>query len=71
MYAIFILILLFQATTALIGYYCESQLLNAKTISLLQVIEFVETKAIQCELEINRTIYHCVMYSHISVVKNG
>ena len=93
MFAIFTLVLLFQATTALIGYDCGSRLLNITTISLLdvgqceipsnqlnitrkyvqllQVNEFVETKVIQCKLEIHRTIYHCGMYSHISVVKNG
>ena len=42
-----------------------------KYIQSLQVNEFIKTKAIQCKLEIHRTIYHCGMYSHISVVKNG
>ena len=35
MFATFTLVLLFQATTALIGYDCGSRLLNITTISLL------------------------------------
>ena len=33
--------------------------------------EFAETRAIQCKLEIHRTIYYCGIYSHISIVKHG
>ena len=40
-------------------------------VQLLQVNEFTETQAIQCKLEIHRTVYYCGMYSHISIVKHG
>ena len=40
-------------------------------VQLLQVNESTETQAIQCKLEINRTVYYCGMDSHISIVKHG
>lgn len=40
-------------------------------IQLLQLSDFEEIRAIQCRLEIDRTIYYCGMYSHISAVHNG
>ena len=40
-------------------------------LQLLQINEYTETKVIQCKLEIHRTIYHCGMFSHISIVSNG
>ena len=38
---------------------------------MLQVNEFIESRAIQCKLEVHRTVYHCGMDSHISIVKHG
>lgn len=40
-------------------------------IQLLQLSNFEEIRAIQCRLEIDRTIYYCRMHSHISAVHNG
>ena len=53
-------------------YQVPSGSLNVtrKYIKLLQNDEFVETRAIQCKLEIHRTIYYSGMYSHISIVKH-
>ena len=42
-----------------------------KYVQLLQVTEFVETRAIQSKLVIHRTIFYCGMYSHVSIVKHG
>ena len=44
---------------------------SRKYVQLLQVNEFSETQAIQCKLEIHRTVYYCGMYSHISIVRHG
>lgn len=40
-------------------------------IQLLQLNEFIENKVIQCKVEIHRTIFHCGMNSHVSVVAHG
>ena len=40
-------------------------------VQLLQVNEFTEVRVMQCKVEIHRTIYHCGMHSHISIVRNG
>ncbi|XP_076384601.1 uncharacterized protein LOC143263768 [Megalopta genalis] len=40
-------------------------------IQLLQLVNFKDVPAFQCKVEIDRTIYHCGMYSHTSVVSNG
>lgn len=40
-------------------------------IQLLQLSEYNYAEVIQCKIEISRTIYHCGMHSHISVVQNG
>lgn len=40
-------------------------------IQLLQLSEYNYAEVIQCKVEISRTIYHCGMHSHISVVRNG
>ncbi|XP_015596322.1 uncharacterized protein LOC107268247 [Cephus cinctus] len=40
-------------------------------IQLLQLTDFMSTEVLQCKIEIDRTIYYCGMYSHISVVNNG
>ena len=40
-------------------------------IQLLQMEDYSTTELIQCKVEIDRTIYYCGMYSHVSVVKNG
>lgn len=40
-------------------------------LQLLQLNEFDHTSVIQCRIEIDRTIYHCGMHSHISAVHNG
>ena len=40
-------------------------------IQLLQVTDFSEVHVIQCKVEIRRSIYHCGMHSHISIVSNG
>lgn len=40
-------------------------------IQLLQLSEYNYAEVIQCKVEISRTIYHCGMHSHISVVQNG
>ena len=45
--------------------------ISRKYVQLLQVNEFSEPQAIQCKLEIHRTIYYCGMYSHISIAKHG
>ena len=44
---------------------------SRKYVQLLQVNEFVETQAIQCKLEVHRTVFYCEMHSHISIVNNG
>ncbi|XP_048513395.1 uncharacterized protein LOC105693533 [Athalia rosae] len=38
---------------------------------LLQLTEFRTTDAIQCRIEIDRTVYHCGMHSHVSLVELG
>ena len=42
-----------------------------KTIQLLQVADFSEVHVTQCKVEIRKSIYHCDMHSHISIVSNG
>lgn len=44
---------------------------TAVYIQLLQLSEYNYAEVIQCKVEISRTIYHCGMHSHISVVHNG
>ena len=45
--------------------------MTKKYLQLPQITEYIETKAIQFKLEIHRTIYHCGMFSYISIVLNG
>lgn len=40
-------------------------------LQLMQFNEFGYTEAIQCRIEIDRTIYRCGMFSHVSAVSNG
>ena len=39
-------------------------------IQLIQFSNIATTPVMQCKVEIKRTIYHCGMHSHISVVEN-
>ncbi|KOC58954.1 hypothetical protein WH47_00966 [Habropoda laboriosa] len=54
---------------------CDSSTIKptvtTKQIQLLQLSDFRNTHVTQCHIEINRTVYHCGMYSHISAVNNG
>lgn len=40
-------------------------------IQLMQLSDYDRTAALQCRVEIDRTIYYCGMHSHVSVVSNG
>lgn len=40
-------------------------------IELLQVNTYKEATVTQCKIEVHRTVYHCGMFSHISVVIEG
>lgn len=40
-------------------------------IQLLQLKEYSLTKVIQCKIEVDRNIYYCGAYSHMSVVHSG
>ena len=40
-------------------------------ISLLQLNEYADTLVRYCKIEIERTVGHCGMWSHVSMVKNG
>lgn len=40
-------------------------------VQLLQLSDYGSTEVIQCKVEISRTIYHCGMHSHVSIVHNG
>lgn len=40
-------------------------------LQLMQLSDYDKTTAIQCKIEIDRTIYYCGMYSHVSVVHNA
>lgn len=40
-------------------------------IQLMQLSDFDKTPAIQCKVEVDRTIYYCGMHSHVSIVQNG
>jgi len=40
-------------------------------VQLLQLSDFDKAQAIQCKIEIDRTIYYCGMHSHVSIVHNG
>ncbi|XP_048511828.1 uncharacterized protein LOC125501065 [Athalia rosae] len=40
-------------------------------VQLLQLSNFKKTKAIQCRIEIDRTVYHCGMHSHTSITAHG
>lgn len=40
-------------------------------IQLMQLSDFDRTPAIQCRVEVDRTINYCGMYSHVSIVHNG
>lgn len=42
-----------------------------KYIQLMQLSDFNYANVMQCKVEIDRTIYHCGMYSHVSIVQNG
>lgn len=42
-----------------------------KYINLIQLNHFMDTKVIQCKVQISRTVYRCGMWSHVSVVNNG
>ncbi|XP_076238647.1 uncharacterized protein LOC143181874 [Calliopsis andreniformis] len=42
-----------------------------KYVQLLQLSEYNNAEVLQCKIEIDRTIYHCGMHSHTSVVHNG
>lgn len=54
---------------------CEIEDIEPETqntyVQLLQLSEFERTAAIQCRVEIDRTIYYCGMHSHVSVVQGG
>lgn len=41
------------------------------SIQLLQLSEYQHAEVMQCKIAIQRTIFHCGMHSHISVVKGG
>lgn len=46
--------------------------INADTyIQLLQLSDYNYAEVIQCKVEMSRTIYHCGMHSHVSIVYNG
>ncbi|KAL2711937.1 hypothetical protein V1478_018172 [Vespula squamosa] len=55
--------------------YCETpdlQTVNSIVfIQLLQASDYNMSKVLQCRIEIDRTIFHCDMHSHISIVHNG
>lgn len=40
-------------------------------VQLMQMSDHSKTRAIQCRIEIDRTIFYCGMHSHISLVSNG
>ncbi|KMQ89865.1 hypothetical protein RF55_10448 [Lasius niger] len=40
-------------------------------VQLLQLSDYNHAKAIQCKVEISRSIYYCGMHSHVSVDHNG
>lgn len=40
-------------------------------IQLLQLSTYNYAEVIQCKVEVSRTIYHCGMHSHVSIVNNG
>src|SRR5580765_3398282 len=40
-------------------------------VQLLQLSDYNHAEVIQCKVEISRSIYHCGMHSHVSVVHNG
>lgn len=40
-------------------------------VQLLQISDFLKLRVTQCHVEVDRTIYHCGMHSHISVVSNS
>ena len=45
--------------------------ITKRYVQLLQINYYTETRIIQCKMEIHRTIYHCGMNPHISIVLNG
>lgn len=51
--------------------YEDEDLTKEKTIQLLQLNEYTNIRVTQCRVEIDRTIYHCGMHSHVSIVQNG
>ncbi|CAK9834636.1 Retrovirus-related Pol polyprotein from transposon 412 [Anthophora retusa] len=54
---------------------CEAEekapIVKERAIQLLQLSEFQSAEVTQCHVEIDRTIFHCGMHSHISAVNNG
>lgn len=40
-------------------------------VQLLQISDFQKLRVTQCHVEVDRTIYHCGMHSHISLVSNS
>ncbi|XP_032690346.1 uncharacterized protein LOC116853388 [Odontomachus brunneus] len=54
---------------------CDFQQDTPKTtqtyIQLLQLSNYNYVEVIQCKIEISRTVYHCGMHSHVSIVHNG
>lgn len=40
-------------------------------LQLMQLSDYDKTKAIQCKIEVDRTIYYCGMHSHVSIVHNA
>lgn len=40
-------------------------------VQLLQLNDYTETRAFQCKVEVIRSVYHCGMFSHVSIVTGG
>ncbi|CAK9807063.1 hypothetical protein ANTQUA_LOCUS5127 [Anthophora quadrimaculata] len=49
----------------------EAPIIKEKAIQLLQLSEFQSAEVTQCHVEIDRTVFHCGMHSHVSAVNNG
>ncbi|XP_015120589.1 uncharacterized protein LOC107043557 [Diachasma alloeum] len=50
----------------------DEEVTTSKThIYMIQLDKYTHTRVLQCKIEVSRTVYHCGMHSHVSIVDNA